>query len=170
VGALSPPRAARPGDGAAIGALAVRAWRAAYAGVLAAEVLAALDPAAQARDWAEYLAALPPADRVWVVGGTDGGVAGFARTGPCTDADVPAGTGEVHGLYIEPALIGTGLGRSLFEHAVADLAGRHDPVVLWHFAGNNRAARFYELAGFGLDGARRPSDHGPDEVRRRSRG
>jgi len=30
------------------------------------------------------------------------------------------------------------------------------PVVLWHFAGNDRAAAVYAAAGFVPDGARRP--------------
>jgi GNAT superfamily N-acetyltransferase len=133
-------------------------------------VLAALDPDEQARGWREYLADLPPDDRVWVIE-ADAAVAGFARTGPCPDADAPLGAGEVHGLYVEPGLIGTGLGRTLFAHAVSDLADRHPAVVVWHFVGNDRAARFYERAGFALDGARRRSDFGPDEVRlRRSAG
>jgi len=134
--------------------------------VLAPEVLAALDPAQQGRDWCGYITGMPPGDRVWVIeAGAE--VAGFARTGPCPDADAPPGAGEVHGLYLEPGLIGTGLGRRLFAHAVADLGRRHDPIVVWHFAGNERAGRFYERAGFALDGAHRRSDFGPDEVRRR---
>ncbi len=163
---LSRVRTAGAADAAAIGALACRAWRAAYAGVLPEDVLADLDPDEQARDWGAYLAELPPGDRVWVID-AEGSLAGFARTGPSGDADAPAEAGEVHGLYVEPARIGTGLGRSLFSHAIADLAGRHDTVVLWHFADNDRAARFYERAGLRLDGARRASDFGPDEVRRR---
>ena len=61
---------------------------------------------------------------------------------------LPAGAGEVHGLYVDPDRIGTGLGRRLFAHAVSDLVERHDPIVVWHFAGNGRAARFYDAAGF----------------------
>lgn len=159
-------RAAVPGDADAIGALATRAWRAAYADVLASEVLASLDPAEQAGEWRDYLVHLPPGDRVWVIEDA-GAVVGFARTGPCPDTDAPAGSGEVHGLYVDPVRIGTGLGRVLFAHAVADLARRHASVVVWHFAGNDRAARFYDRAGFLPDGARRRSELGADELRRR---
>jgi len=158
-------RAARPDDAAAIGALATRAWRAAYAGLLAPDVLHSLDPVEQGREWHAYLADLPPSDRVWVIGAA--AVSGFARTGPCPDADVPAGTGEVHGLYVDPDRIGTGLGRRLFGQAVADLAARHGTVVVWHFAANARAARFYERAGFTLDGGCRQSQFGVPELRRR---
>src|SRR5438067_9837561 len=161
-------RAAEPSDSQAIGALATRAWNAAYADVLAPEVLAAMDPVEQAADWREYLAGRPPADRVWVIG-PPGEVWGFSRTGPCPDVDAPAGAGEVHGLYLEPARIGAGLGRELFGHAVTDLESRHDTVCVWHFAANAAAARFYERAGFALDGASRPSSFGVVEVRRSRR-
>jgi GNAT superfamily N-acetyltransferase len=158
-------RAAGPDDARAVGALATRAWRAAYADVLAPDVLDSMDPVEQAADWHMYLSDLPPADRLWVIGPPDD-VWGFARTGPCTDADAPARAGEVHGLYLEPARIGTGLGRALFAHAVADLETRHDIVCVWHFAANEAAGRFYERAGFALDGASRPSSFGVVEVRR----
>jgi GNAT superfamily N-acetyltransferase len=158
-------RAAGPDDARAIGALATRAWRAAYAGVLAPGVLDVMDPVEQAADWHAYLADMPPADRVWVIGPPDA-VWGFARTGPCPDEDAPARAGEVHGLYLEPTRIGTGLGRALFAHAVANLEARHDVVCVWHFAANDGAGRFYERAGFALDGASRPSSFGAAEVRR----
>jgi GNAT superfamily N-acetyltransferase len=74
----------------------------------------------------------------------------------------------VHGLYLDPDHIGMGLGRRLYGHAVADLVERgHQPVVVWHFAANHVAGRFYERAGFSLDGGRRRSDFGIPEVRRR---
>jgi GNAT superfamily N-acetyltransferase len=159
-------RPARPADARAIGTLATRAWRAAYAGLLAPDVLHTLDPAEQTGEWHAYLIDLPPSDRVWVIG-AGAAVWGFARTGPCPDDDVAAGTGEVHGLYVDPDRIGTGLGRRLFGDAVTDLAARHSPVVVWHFAANGSAARFYERAGFTLDGARRQSQFGIPELRRR---
>lgn len=163
---MTPVRAARPGDAAAIGALATRAWRAAYAGLLAPDVLHSLDPVEQAGEWHAYLTELPPSDRVWVIGAGEA-VWGFARTGPCPDDDLPAGAAEVHGLYVDPDRIGTGLGRRLFGRAVADLEAPRRPVVVWHFAANAGAARFYERAGFTLDGAHRPSHFGVNELRRR---
>jgi hypothetical protein len=40
---------------------------------------------------------------------------------------------------------------------VDDLLARGlDPVVLWYFAGNDRAVAVYAAAGFVLDGARGP--------------
>jgi GNAT superfamily N-acetyltransferase len=136
--------------------------------VLAPDVLDSMDPLEQAADWHEYLSQRPPTERMWVIGPPDD-VWGFARTGPCTDADAPAEAGEVYGLYLEPARIGTGLGRTLFAHAVADLEARHLVVCVWHFAANDAAGRFYGRAGFALDGASRPSSFGVVEVRRSRR-
>lgn len=80
----------------------------------------------------------------------------------------PRGRGRCTGSNVDPDRIGTGLGRRLFGHVVADLAELHDAIVVWHFVGNDRVTRFYEAAGFPLDGARRHSDFGPEEVRRPS--
>src|SRR3954469_19768443 len=132
-------RAAGPDDARAVAGLAARAWRAAYADVLTPDVLGSMDPVEGAADrhadpsdpppagrvwvlraaaWPARRRAPPRADRMWVIGPADD-VWGFARTGPCTDADAPAGAGEVHGLYLEPTRIGTGLGRGVFGHRVA---------------------------------------------------
>jgi RimJ/RimL family protein N-acetyltransferase len=40
---------------------------------------------------------------------------------------------------------------------------------VWHFAANEAAGRFYQRAGFALDGASRPSSFGVVEVRRSRR-
>jgi len=102
-------RTATAADAAAIGALKVRAWRAAYAAFMPAGCLAALDPSAEAAAWADYLAAMPTAHRLWVA--DDRGVVGFCRSGPAHDPDLGGQAAEVYGLYIEPDRIGTGLGR-----------------------------------------------------------
>ncbi|MBP2475010.1 GNAT superfamily N-acetyltransferase [Crossiella equi] len=146
-------RAATTADAPAIGELKVLAWRAAYAGFMRASVLDALDPVQEARDWGEYLAGLPEEERLWVAE-LDGEVAGFCRTGLCAEEDdLAEEVGEVFGLYLHPARIGTGLGRALFGHAVADLVTRgHTPICVYAYQPNTSAIRFYEQAGFQVDG------------------
>jgi GNAT superfamily N-acetyltransferase len=160
-------RLAVPEDAAGIAAVKMASWRWAYEAIVPQAVLDDLDAVDEERRWRSYLDELPAEDRLWVAG-EGGEVVGFARTGPVPYPDLPEQAAEVHGLYLAPSHVATGLGRTLFGHAVADLLERgHAPVVVWHFARNDRAARFYERAGFRLDGAIRTSDFGVDEVRRR---
>ena len=160
-------RVATPDDAGAIAALKVRAWRAAYAGILPPERLDTLEVDAEAEAWREHVEAPPAEERLWLaVDGDD--LVGYARTGPCEDVDATPELGEVHGLYAAPERIGTGVGRALLDHAAADLAARgYRTLVLWQFVGNERAAAFYERAGLRPDGTRRRSPHGVDEVRLR---
>jgi GNAT superfamily N-acetyltransferase len=148
-------RAATAADGPAIGAIKMDTWRHAYAGVLPAPVLDGLDAAQESADWGAYAHDTPAEHRLIVaVRGRE--VIGYGRSEPCPDADL-AGAGEVAGLYVQPSAQSTGAGRVMLAWLVDDLAARtFDPIVLWHFVGNERAAAVYAAAGFEPDGARRP--------------
>ncbi|MET9763118.1 hypothetical protein ABZ016_29445 [Streptomyces sp. NPDC006372] len=123
-------RTASPDDAPAIGGLKVRAWRAAYSRFMSHAYLDALDPADETTDWAEYLAAMPDAHRLWVLSDA-GDVVGF----------------------------GTGLGRRLFTYAVADLEVRgHGPLCVYAYLPNEVAQHFYRRAGFAPDGRARVED------------
>jgi ribosomal protein S18 acetylase RimI-like enzyme len=161
-------RPATADDGPAIGRIKVATWHAAYRGLLPAALLDALDPVAEGDEWGAYAAAPPEGHRLVVACAPDGAVVGYGRSEPSPDADVP-GAGEVAGLYVAPAAQRTGVGRTLLAWLVDDLGARGlEPIVLWHFVGNERAARVYAAAGFASDGARRPVPAmGVDEVRLR---
>jgi GNAT superfamily N-acetyltransferase len=167
-GRVATIRAAAAADAAAIGALKVRAWRAAYAGFMEPAYLDALDPVREAADWAAYLAAIPAGHRLWLAVEADA-VLGFCRTGPAAeDPDLGPDAAEVYGLYLEPARVGTGLGRLLFGHAAADLDARgYAPLCVYAYVPNHRALRFYRRAGFTPDGTVRRGDDeiGLDEAR-----
>ncbi|MFI9626522.1 GNAT family N-acetyltransferase [Streptomyces sp. NPDC052042] len=154
-------------DAQAIGDLKVRAWREAYAGFMSREYLRGLDPVKDADEWAEYLAEIPDEHRLWIAQEGDA-VVGFCRTGPADqdqDPDLGPRAAEVYGLYIEPERIGTGLGRQLFGHAVADLEGRgYDPLCVYAYVPNTSAIRFYERSGFRLDGTTRADEEGGIEL------
>ena len=163
-------RAAGPDDARAVAEVRAAGWRRAYDGLVPAEFLAAMDPAADAE---RYRA-------VWSSGGryprtavalADGAVIGFATWGPYhvqpyhvqpyhgeigagAPADGAAGVGELMGLYVQPGHWGSVAGHALLTHTLADLAEASlAPVRLWVLAGNGRARRFYERAGFRADGA-----------------
>ena len=89
---------------------------------------------------------------MWVA--EDGGrVVGFAVTGRSEDADADERTGELYAIYLEPDRVGTGLGRTLFEHAIDDLRERgYGVITLWVLETNEQARRFYESAGWAPDG------------------
>ncbi|WP_166379972.1 GNAT family N-acetyltransferase [Catellatospora methionotrophica] len=156
-------RAATVDDAAPIGRIKVRAWRAAYAAFMPATVLGALDPHQEASDWAGYVTAMPAEHRLWVAG-QDGAVVGFCRTGPAADdPDLGPAAAEVYGLYVDPDRTGAGIGAALFGHAVADLRSRgRQPVCVYAYQPNEGAVRFYQRAGFTLDGTTRLDGDGDD--------
>jgi GNAT superfamily N-acetyltransferase len=132
-----------------------RSWRASYGDLLPAglieDVLAARD--ARGQRWRTRLA--DPSDPgVFLVAEVAGRVVGLAITGPSRDEDADPATGEVYAIYLDPDVIGRGVGRALFAAAVADLASLgFERATLWVLTGNARARRFYEAAGWQADGA-----------------
>jgi GNAT superfamily N-acetyltransferase len=141
------------GDFDAVCELHVRAWQSAYRGIVPQDFLDGMDPAVRARRTRdESLSGQYVAEAGGeVVGWLLIGPYRFADDGP--DAPGP-GCGEVLALYARPDAVGTGVGRALMTYGLAELdrAGLR-PVLLWVFTDNARARRFYEKAGFRLDGA-----------------
>jgi ribosomal protein S18 acetylase RimI-like enzyme len=174
-------RLATPDDAPTIAGIHIRAWRAAYRGVVPDAILDGLSLEPRTAWWrasierqageSHAVSAAPP-DRTWVAE-TDDGILGFASSGAGRDesAPPPAGSGEVYAIYLEPDAIGRGHGQALFAHAVSDLTSRGaDPIVVWVFEANGVARRFYEAAGFHADGARSTIDFDGvplDEIRYR---
>ncbi len=145
-------REAGPKDAPAIAGVHVRSWQEAYRGQLTDEFLDGLS-AEDRLDQHRATLEAPRADwRTWVVE-EDGTVVAFAVTGPSEDADADEKTGEVYAIYLEPGRLGAGVGRELFAHAVEDLRDRGFHVAsLWVLETNERARRFYEIAGWKPDG------------------
>jgi ribosomal protein S18 acetylase RimI-like enzyme len=145
-------REAEVEDAETLGRIHVRAWRSAYRGQLTDDYLDGLSERDRADQWRGSLAAQRETWRTWVAE-RDGGVIGWATTGPSEDADADARTGELYAIYLEPEHVGIGLGRELFAHAMNDLRARgFRAATLWVLETNERARRFYELAGWKTDG------------------
>lgn len=147
-------RLAEPDDADALGAVSARAFEAIYRGIVPD---AALDEwiGGGASAWQAALASRAPdsPSRAWVAE-RDGAVVGYATTAPARANWLPPpdGAGELTNLYLDPDVIGTGVGRLLYDHAVADLRDRgFDPLVVWAFRDNHRARRFYEACGLAID-------------------
>ena len=145
-------REAEPKDAEAIAEVHVRSWQAAYRGQLTDEYLDGLSVGERLEQHRRSLEQPRAEWRTWVAD-DEGRVTAFAVTGPSEDADAEPSTGEVYAIYLEPDRVGTGLGRELFEHAISDLRDRGFSVVtLWVLETNERARRFYEVAGWRADG------------------
>jgi len=145
-------REGEPKDAEAIAGIHVRSWQEAYRGQLTDDYLDGLTVKDRLELHRYALEQPPPEYRMWVA--EDGGrILGFAVTGRSEDADADERTGELYAIYLEPERVGTGLGRTLFEHAIGDLRERgYRTVTLWVLQTNERARRFYEVAGWSTDG------------------
>jgi len=148
---------ARPGDIEALGGVTGRAYAAAYPGIVPQTELDRW--IADAPDmwlrWRDATAERPPdhPSRAWVAE-RDGAILGYATTTAATSEYLPPpeGAGELTNLYLDPAAIGTGVGRLLYEHAVNDIFTRgFDPLVVWAFRDNPKAQRFYARMGLTID-------------------
>ncbi|MFL5348498.1 MAG: GNAT family N-acetyltransferase [Hyalangium sp.] len=146
-------RPARPEDADAVAKVHVRAWQAAYRGLLPDEYLASLRAEERARRYTFGSSdPLAPATLV-AVDGTE--LIGFATTAPARDPDC-AGQGELAALHVDPGAWGRGVGRALIAAARAQLVDRgHTGAILWVMVGNSRAEQFYRHDGWLPDGARR---------------
>ncbi len=151
------PIAVRPAtreDAPAIARVRVETWRAAYAGLIAAEVLDRLnvdrEAARRSELWDEFHSDPRGAEFIAHV---DDQLAGWAVCGPSIDEDLPE-DGQVYAMYALPTFWDRGVGHALMTAAEASLrdAG-FTHAHLWVLDGNERAARFYERHGWREDGA-----------------
>lgn len=146
-------RPAVPDDALAVGGVHVRAWQAAYRGLMPDEYLNGLRPEERAQRY--DFASLDPSKPRTLVALEADTVLGFATIAPARDEDV-AGQGELCALYVEPDCWGRGVGRALASAARSDLARLgFAKAVLWVIAGNARAQRFYRADGWTPDALQR---------------
>jgi GNAT superfamily N-acetyltransferase len=128
-------RAATVDDAAAIASIQARAWRHAYAEIVAPDDMPS--PEQQAPRFAEYIAGGGEV-LVW---DQDGRVAGFAAL----SGD------ELRAIYVDPPAQGAGVGSALLQASVEVLrAAGHREAFLWTFAANGLARAFYERHGWEL--------------------
>lgn len=148
-------RPARVDDAASLATVTARAYDAAYRGIVPEAVLDQWIAEARAF-WDEGLQRLSASDqssRAWVAERGDR-IMGYATTSAGKDwwLPPPEGAGELTNLYLDPDVIGSGVGGRLYRHAMADLRERgFDPLVVWAFRDNTRAIGFYEAMGLAID-------------------
>jgi RimJ/RimL family protein N-acetyltransferase len=135
-----------PEDAEAIAVVQVRSAMVGFADFRPPGALAALDPAERVPLWRQ---------RLPLVAETDDGIVGFAHFGPNDNEPV----GEIYRFFVAPECWGKGVGQGLMARALEQLqAAGLQEAVLWVHAGNQRARRFYEAAGWRPDGAERDEE------------
>jgi ribosomal protein S18 acetylase RimI-like enzyme len=140
-------RRARLEDAAAIAAVHVRTWQAAYEHVFGADRLAGIDPAARegaARRFAT------DADSDTFVAESEGRIVGFVSSGVSEDEGEER---ELFAIYVLPEAWGTSAAPGLMQAAVEAMRARGAAdAILWVLEDNPRARRFYEREGWLADG------------------
>lgn len=151
-------RPAELGDAEAMGRVHVRAWQAAYRGVMPDEYLDGLSADERAAMWRGRVGRrdVPPV----LVGVVDGEVAGFAAYGAeAVEGDEPSGRGQLYAINLDPVHWGKGVGRALLGRASAALRSLgYAEAVLWVVPQNARARGLYESEGWVPDGAEQTDD------------
>ena len=146
-------RLARAGDEHAIAEVHVRTWQAAYRGDVPDPVLDNLSIERRAQAWSQIIAKSALPTGAFVVEDA-GEVVGFAHIAHSRDGDAGEYVGELTAIYVSRPHWGSGAGTLLLETAVAGLRERgFSEATLWVLETNERARRFYESAGWELDGA-----------------
>lgn len=142
-------RPAEPSDAHAIALVQVAGWHASYRGLMPDTVLDAFTVPVRDVKWQQNLAEEIEGLRITVLV-RDGRVIAFASSGPSREEP---GVGELWALYVAPDAWGTGAGRALLDDALQHLVtSGFETAILRVLAGNARAIRFYERAGFRRDG------------------
>ena len=161
-------RPAVPSDAPAMAALHVRAWRAAYEGVMPDAFLAGLTVEEREAMWRRSLTEpdRAPAERVILVAETEGRVRGFAAAGHARGDD-EHGLGELYAINVDPDAWGGDTGSALLAAAVSWLDARFPASILWVVDRNERARTFYERAGWSPDGATKVEDYDGTSVHER---
>ncbi|MBI3147702.1 MAG: GNAT family N-acetyltransferase [Betaproteobacteria bacterium] len=141
---------AQTADARDIAQVHVASWQKAYRELLPADYLASLSVESRATGWRRDIES--GASSVVVARLADGDIIGFANFGPSRDADAPPRRGELWAIYLQPDHWSCGVGRALCTRVLHELAAQgYVSVSLWVMAGNMRAIRFYERAGFACE-------------------
>ena len=145
-------RPAKPEDADALAKLHIDSWKAAYKGLVPQSYLNALDYEKRAQRFRD---SLEKEQLETYVAENAENILGFVILGACRDEDVDKKTtGEIWGIYLSPECWRKGIGSKLCFYAEGILKSyMYKTMVLWVFAKNFQARRFYEAMGYQLDGA-----------------
>ena len=127
----------------------VESWQHAYRGILSDQYLASLSVSEREAMWRGMIEQQP---KHLLVACTNGQVVGFVAFSTTHDQDAPIDRGEIFSIYVKSTFWSVGAGRLLWLEALQQLTAEgYKSISLWVIAGNRRAIRFYERAGFAID-------------------
>ena len=133
-------------DAKAIADIHATASQAAFKELLASDQISAIAVDKRLAYWRDAIEYSEPQVHVAV---HDGAVVGFVGFDRSRDAGTPPTTGEIWSLYVQPAHWGHGAGLALWDAAREGLIDEGcTQVTLWVPLSDERALRFFELAGF----------------------
>ncbi|WP_350276959.1 GNAT family N-acetyltransferase [Kribbella sp. HUAS MG21] len=161
-------RLALPAEANAIGEIQVAAWRASYAGLLPADVLADLDAAQFAAQWRAALIAPGEARNRVMVALAGRELVGFAAITPSDDPDADQQRDAlIAELAVRPEATRAGHGSRLLNAVVDTVrADGFSRVTVWVNSTDDVLRAFYTEAGWAPDGAHRELDlYGDESVR-----
>lgn len=143
-------RRATAADARGIAEVHVASWRHAYRGLLPDGFLDRLSVDEREASWRE---AFRDRGAAVFVAEEEGRVIGFASFGPSRDGDAGPEVGEIPAIYVDPTVVGAGVGRALLDAAIEAMreAG-YRRATLWVLEANAHARRFYKRAGWRWDG------------------
>ena len=165
--------AAEPADAAEIARIQLTTWRTAYAELVPADVLDALDESEAERAWCETIAEGPAS--VWIA--TEGSwAAGFCAAGPAPVEEVRAADGTappdannvgfVSALLVEPRWGRRGHGGRLLATAARSLAsGGAGRGITWVPEADSASMAFFRRVGWDPDGTVRTLEAGGRPLR-----
>jgi len=127
-------------------------WLDAYAGLVPDEYLKNMHNEQVRRAEKNREVFKEPGDNEYYCAEYEGKMVGRLVFGKCRDEDKTA-AGEIHAIYLIAEHWGKGYGRQMLEFALSRLKQNgYREIVIWMFAGNDRAKAFYEKHGFKPDG------------------
>jgi GNAT superfamily N-acetyltransferase len=142
----------------------VRTWQDAYTHVFPPAQLAGQSVKQRTEAWRGFMSG-DRERRATFVAARAGEIIGFADVGPSRDPDTSETTAELYAMYVLASEWGRGAGPALMDASLEALrALGFREAILWVLDDNPRARRFYERAGWSLDGATKLDRHFGVEV------
>lgn len=137
-------------DAEELGIIHSRGWKTAYKNIIPDKVLRLITAQERKKRFEEAIIDKTQETAALI---KDNKVIGFCTLGANRDDDLDDSYGEIWGIYLLPQYWGRGLGKTLINWGIQELAKRgYDKISLWVLEDNISARVFYKKIGFMFDG------------------